>query len=138
MRSISKEGIKRGAKTFFNVAIAGYFLFGIVMSIRWSMELKKNGVFASARIEEMDGCGKSGCYAQMIFSTVESYHTGRASFMQWDGKMERGDMFLVIYLKDRPHVNYVFWDIRLPSDLDLEDDVSKYIPEEISINFLRM
>ena len=130
--------MKKKLSILFSILIACYFGFGIVMSILRSWQLKKNGVFASARIEELKGCGKSECYTEIIFSSGDSYHTTMESFMRWDGKMTRGDMFLLVYLKDRPDICYVFWDIRLPSDLDLDDDISEYIPEDISINFLRM
>ena len=130
--------MKKKLSILFSILIACYFGFVIIMSMLETWQLKKNGVFASVRIEELKGCGKSECYAKTIFSSGDSYHTYKKSYMRWDGKKERGDMFLIIYLKDRPNVNYVFWDISLPSDLDLDDDVSEYIPEDISINFLRM
>ncbi|MFD0963645.1 hypothetical protein [Pseudofulvibacter geojedonensis] len=49
-----------------------------------------------------------------------------------------GDKYLIVYLKNNPRVDYVFLEKKLPDNVDIEDDVDKFIPDKIEINFLRI
>ncbi|MDY8138487.1 hypothetical protein [Aquimarina sp. 2201CG5-10] len=141
MRALNRlKSLFKMVKTsrIFFILIGFYLLIILVLSIKTSYELKKEGVFSVARIVEI----KSGSYItkHVKYEFIENNEIkyGQYSFFPWEDSPVIGKYYLNIYLKDKNYLNFLFVDVELPDTFNLNSEPTRYIPKNPRIKFWKI
>ena len=115
-----------------------YFVIILLFNYKNSIDLKAEGTFAIGIINEVTTGTKSSRYVNFNYYNNDKKELGYTSLQIWDEVPKVGDKYLVIFLKDKPYLNYIFLETKLSDDAEIEDDATIFIPKEVKINFLKL
>lgn len=135
---ISKFFKSRKNYRIYVSAIIIYLLVILIFKIKTVNELKDKGIFTYAKILEINPGSYAGRHIKYEFMNEGKLMYGYHSFQAWEEAPVIGKYYLNIYLKDKNHLNYLFMDIKLPDTVDLSDDPTEFIPEDVFIKFWRL
>jgi hypothetical protein len=124
-------------KNLLFAIVGSYLLLILILNIYYSIRLKNDGVYVSAKITKVSKTIKSYDYIYFEFYHKGKLHNANISVIFPDKLPKVGDYYLVKYLEDKQHINYLFLDIKI-DDKDVYSDISKYITEDLSIYFWNM
>ena len=123
-------------KYFLYVSVLTYLLVIGILDYMTSLKLKTEGIYVAAQIDRVS---KSNMVKNYVYYTF--YHSGKpfqgsCTLFTWEENVNKGDYYLLVFLKGKEHINYLFNETPLPNNDSIHTNIEKFIPNKVRINFL--